>query len=80
MRVSVYKEPGFNYLTRTEGLSPTSVGRSGVVLVDLPVMYAYRANREIPGRGVVNLERPVASYIGWETGVVVYACRSVEAT
>jgi hypothetical protein len=35
---------GVNYLTRTGGLSLALIGRSGVVLVDLPVMYAYGAN------------------------------------
>ena len=44
MRVSVYKEPGINYLTRTGGLRPALAGRSGVVLVGEPVMYAYGAN------------------------------------
>jgi hypothetical protein len=44
MRVSVYKEPGVNYLTRTEGLRLALADRSGVVLADLPVMYAYGAN------------------------------------
>jgi hypothetical protein len=42
--MSVYKEPGVNYLTRTEGLRLAPVGQSGVVLIDLPVMYAYGAN------------------------------------
>jgi hypothetical protein len=81
MRVSVYKKPGVNYLTRTGGLRLTLVGWSGVVLVGLPVMYAYGANWETPRvRGVVNLKRPEASIIGWKTGVVVYASRPVETT
>jgi hypothetical protein len=33
-----------HYLTRTGGLRSTLVGRSGVVLVGLPLMYAYGAN------------------------------------
>ena len=40
MRVSVYKQLGINYLTRTEGLRSAKPDRSGVVLVDWPVMYA----------------------------------------
>jgi hypothetical protein len=34
MRVSVYKGPGLTYLTRTEGLKPVLIRRSGVVLVE----------------------------------------------
>lgn len=41
MRVSVYKESGFNHLTCTEALRLAPASQSGVVLVDWPVMYAY---------------------------------------
>ena len=44
MRVSVYKEPRINYLTRTGGLKPILIGRSRVALVGEPVMYVYGAN------------------------------------
>jgi hypothetical protein len=81
MRVLVYKEPGVNYLTRTEGLRPVLIGRSGVVLVDLPVMYAYGANRETPRvRGVVNLKSLEAPNTGRKTGIVVYVSWPAEAT
>lgn len=41
MRVSLYQEPGFDYLTRIGGLRPVLIGQSGVVLACLPVLYAY---------------------------------------
>ncbi len=39
MRVSVYKKSGVNYLIRIKSVRSASICRSGVVLVDLPVMY-----------------------------------------
>ena len=44
MCVPVYEEPGINNITRTGGLKPKLIGRSGVVLVGEPVMYAYGLN------------------------------------
>jgi hypothetical protein len=56
MRVSVYKEPGVNYLTRTEGLRSPSAGRSGVVLADLPgCMLKEQTGRHLGGEGAVVL-------------------------